>query len=157
MEASLTNLLKALAKARAEVQESRDRWAELKADFEEQNRDVLHRLQAATIRHEELDQQARASLLDLYREDPAVKVPGMSVKLFTVVDYDPKVALAWAVDHRIALALDVKTFENYAKVSDASKRLAADGLEGIATVRLEPRAQIATDLAKALADAAPGR
>lgn len=152
MEAALTNVLIALAKARAEVQEARDRWAELKADFEEQNRDALNRLQAATIRSEQLDQQARASTLDLYGLDPTNKnpVPGVSVKLFTVCEYDPKIALAWAVSHRIALALDVKTFEGYAKVSSATNRLFADGLEGIVTIKEEPRAQIATDLARAL-------
>lgn len=71
--------------------------------------------------------------------------PGVEIKNFTVVDYNPEKALKWALDHRVCLSLDTKPFEKMAKDG------MVDGFSGeIATVRDEPRAQIATDLEKVL-------
>jgi len=63
-------------------------------------------------------------------------VPGVSVKIFQMLDYDPKEALKWAISHRLALKLDVPAFEKIAKVEDIP----------FVIITTEPRAQIATNL-----------
>lgn len=61
---------------------------------------------------------------------------GVSVKIFETLDYDPKTALKWAMSHQIALSLDKKSFEGFAKATPLD----------FVTVSEEPRAQIATNL-----------
>ena len=43
--------------------------------------------------------------------------PGVRVREMTRLTYDPQDALAWAIEHRLALVLDVKTFEQLARVT----------------------------------------
>src|SRR3990167_3587102 len=43
--------------------------------------------------------------------------PGLEIKLFQEIRYDPKEAFDWAKTHDLALALDVKAFEKIAKTS----------------------------------------
>jgi hypothetical protein len=43
--------------------------------------------------------------------------PGVRVREMTRLTYDPQDALTWAIEHRLALALDVKTFEQLARVT----------------------------------------
>lgn len=156
MDTVLTDLVKALAQARADAQAAQAAYQDAKAAFEAQHADAIAAMRATAARVEELDAQVRATTLDLWRgamasgQPKPQLAPGVTVKMFTVLKYGRDKALAWAAERKIALALDVKAFEGYAKVSDASGRLAQDGLEPWLVVDEEPRAQIATDLNKAL-------
>ncbi len=68
--------------------------------------------------------------------------PGVVVKMYTVVEYDPKEALAWAkVNAPSFLRLNKSAFEKAAKVN-------LTGL--VAQVKKEPRATIARDLSQYL-------
>jgi len=69
--------------------------------------------------------------------------PGVEVKVFTAVEYDSDVALAWAVKHGLFLQLHKTEFERFAKGSTGT-------VTEFVVVREELRAQIATDLRKAL-------
>jgi hypothetical protein len=42
---------------------------------------------------------------------------GVRVREMTRLTYDPQDALAWAIEHRLALTLDVKTFDQLARVT----------------------------------------
>lgn len=68
--------------------------------------------------------------------------PGVKIKLYTVVRYDPKTALAWAKENSPnLLALNKRAFERAAK----------SGLTGpMGAVGKEPRAQIVRDLSEYL-------
>jgi hypothetical protein len=122
-----------------------------KAAFERDNADTIKAMQAAAGRVQELDAQVRATAVDLWQIDGTNHpTPGVSIKSFLVLKYGTKNALKWAMGKGIALALDVKAFEEYAKAADRQGRLEQDGLDGIVTIETEPRAQIATDLAGVL-------
>jgi hypothetical protein len=43
--------------------------------------------------------------------------PGVKVRELTRLTYDPQVALAWAIEHRLALQLDVTAFEQLARMT----------------------------------------
>jgi hypothetical protein len=43
--------------------------------------------------------------------------PGVKIREMTRLTYDPQDALTWAIEHRIALTLDVKTFGQLARVT----------------------------------------
>src|SRR3990167_169519 len=64
--------------------------------------------------------------------------PGVEIKVFTAVEYDSDVALAWAISHTLFLQLNRTEFERFAKGSP-------NRVDAFAIVREETRAQIATD------------
>lgn len=97
---------------------------------------------------EQQEAQARTLALALYQQDPTTKqpAPGVTIKVMRVLpDYDAKAALAWAKQKGVALKLDAKLFETIAL--DSAEPLLV-GLEP----HDEPRATLATDLGKVLAD-----
>lgn len=63
---------------------------------------------------------------------------GVGIRKVTKLEYDPPLAMAWAIEHKIALSLDRKNFEVFAK----SQQLA------FVTITEEPMATIATELKK---------
>ncbi len=65
------------------------------------------------------------------------------VRVNTELDYDAKEAFAWAIDHRLAVRLDVAAFE---KIVKASPSAYAD----FVVVKQVPQATIASDLAKVM-------
>ena len=74
--------------------------------------------------------------------------PGVEVKVFTTLTYDPRDALLWAEEHRVALQLDKRTFEGIARGPTGKS------MEFLHTSE-EPRAQIASDLSFMGTDSAP--
>lgn len=65
--------------------------------------------------------------------------PGVSVKIFQTLEYDPKQAWQWGIEHHgIGLKLDVPSFEKVVK--------ATPDIVDFVTIKDEPRAQIATKL-----------
>src|SRR5215510_11499954 len=60
----------------------------------------------------------RTLALDLYQVTGNKSLaPGVKVREVTRLHYDPQAALIWAMEHRMALKLDEKTFEQLAKVA----------------------------------------
>lgn len=78
----------------------------------------------------------------VYENDQSTKqiAPGIVIKEFTQIGYDRKKAFDWAVEHKMALVLDEKTFEKIAPSAN---------LDWVLTVTT-PKATIATDLFKAV-------
>jgi hypothetical protein len=95
----------------AQVQHLREAW------------EVEHTalLQAAALSRDALRQAEtalRSLAIDLYQAtDNKSLAPGVKVREVTRLHYDPQAALTWALEHRMALQLDVKTFEQLAKVA----------------------------------------
>ena len=69
---------------------------------------------------------------------------GVGVKVGTRLEYDTNKAYVWATEHTMALTLDVKIFESYAK--------AAPHVLDFVTITEEATATIATDLSKVVAE-----
>lgn len=115
---------------------------ELRADFEASiatevfGAKLLSDIQAKA--EEELKHlSTNAYDLDRTNKKPA---PGVTIKLFTQLGYEPGKAKEWAIEHKMALALDVKAFEAIAKTAPMD----------FVIVLQVPKATIATDLTKAL-------
>jgi hypothetical protein len=93
-----------------------------------------------------LESNIRALAVRAFAEGGSLHpVRGVDLRLATVLEYDPAVALGWAKAHGMALipeALDVKMFEKIAKSAP---------ITGV-TVSKQPVATIASDLVKALAE-----
>lgn len=84
----------------------------------------------------------RGEALLIYEKDMTNKqvAPGIVVKEFTEIGYDKKRAFDWAVDHKMALLLDEKTFEKIAPSANLD----------FVTVQQIPKATISQDLFKAV-------
>ncbi len=63
-------------------------------------------------------------------------VEGVGIREMTKIEYDPKEALKWAMQHQIALSLDKKTFEGFAKTTPLD----------FVSITKEPQATIAVNL-----------
>jgi len=68
--------------------------------------------------------------------------PGVAIKIFEKLEYDPAEAFKWACKHEMALQLNVKAFEKYVKISGLLTDLA------FVQFKDDPQAQIAQDLSK---------
>ena len=78
-------------------------------------------LQAAALSRDAMRQAEtalRSLAIDLYQATGNKSLaPGVKVREVTRLHYDPQAALTWAMEHRMALKLDEKTFEQLARVT----------------------------------------
>ena len=88
-------------------------------------RHEFHTQHEVVFQHESANKQAlveaEATLRDLALDEymhtgTKTIAPGVVIREAIRLHYDPDVALAWAMEHQLALDLDVKTFEQLAKV-----------------------------------------
>ena len=87
----------------------------------------------------EAEAELRQMAIDSYAETGNKQVAqGIVIKVGTSIEYSKDDAMAWAMDHKLALQLDVKAFEEMAKVSP-------NGF-GFVEISPEPKATIATEL-----------
>ena len=129
--------IEVVVQARLKAQTARDSKALAYKVWEQENLALLDSVAATSELVIEEEAILRLKTLQAYLQT-GDKTPalGVSVKVFTILDYDTKDALKWAMSHQIALTLDKKSFETFAK---------ATPLEFV-TISEEPRAQIATNL-----------
>jgi hypothetical protein len=95
-----------------------------------------------------LEAHIRFLALHCYDQENRRPTPGVELKEFTVIEYDPAPALAWAQSHGLCLALDKRAFERLAKDVPAM-------IGDIVTVTKDLRVTISTDLTKALGEVQP--
>jgi hypothetical protein len=93
------------------VHQLREAWATQHADLLQEHarsREAMHQAEA----------MLRALAIELYQSTGSKDLaPGVKVREMTRLIYDPQTALSWALTHQMALALDVKTFEQLARVT----------------------------------------
>ncbi len=66
----------------------------------------------------EAETALRALAVDIFRRTAQKTVhPGVKIREVPQLTYDPHHALEWAMEHRMALALDAKAFEKIAKAA----------------------------------------
>lgn len=142
---ALTEAVRNLHATRQSKADLDDQVRALRAAFDAEHAELLASQKMLTDQVSEQEAQVKALGMVAYESSLSTSpVAGVTVKLFKTMAYDPKAALAWAKEKKMALvpeALDVKAFDKIA---------AATPLDFV-TYDSEPRVQIATDLAKALA------
>ena len=111
-----------------------------RAKWEEENKELLS--DAALIKERQSIEEGKLRELTLqaYAETgnkkPAV---GVGIREVIKLEYDSKTAYDWAIQHTIALKLDVSAFEKMAKISSETR-------PAFVTAIPEPQATIATEL-----------
>jgi len=140
---SLLDQIKEVAKAREQKfllgmakQRSYEQWLET-------NLELMEQLANAETEVTEQEALLRELTIKAYNETGSkAPAPGVGIRELTKLDYDPKEALKWALEHKIALSLDKKTFEGFAKTTP---------LDFVAVTE-ELQATIATDLTQYLTE-----
>ena len=94
-----------------QVQQLREAWASQYATLlqdEAQHKQTVHQVEATL----------RTLAIAIYQSTDRKEIaPGIKVREMTRLIYDPQEALTWAIAHQMALMLDVKAFEQLAKVT----------------------------------------
>ena len=137
MEEQLNEQIKVVIEARELAREANERKIEAYQKWVDDHSQLIANESDAKNYCQEAETKLRELTLEAYSQTGnKAPVPGVTVKIFQTLDYDPKEALKWALHHEIALSLDKKSFETFAK---------ATPLEFV-SITEEPRAQIATQL-----------
>ena len=93
------------------VHQLREAWAT-------QHADVLQEHARSRETMQQAEAVLRALAIELYQSTGSKDLaPGVKVREMTRLTYEPHAALSWALAHQMALALDVKTFEQLARVT----------------------------------------
>lgn len=101
----------------AKKAEHAKRCEELLDEWRKANAELLEERDTITEAAGETEKTLRAAILKAYADNPTTKTvaPGLSVRVTPKLSYDKEKALAWALHHKLALALDAKAFEAIAK------------------------------------------
>ena len=139
MENELKAQINGVVEARASLKEATEKRTSAYLDWLDENQPLLDTESSAKASCQEAEAFLRDLALDAYAEtgDKAV-APGIGIRVLTLLDYDMQAALDWAMEHKIALQLDIPTFKKIAKTSSLP----------FVTISEEPQATIATELVK---------
>lgn len=130
----VNELRSTLAGLMAAKREASQKW-------EADNKLLLEGISAVLITLTEAEEGLRLAALAEYKATGNKRpAPGVEIKLFQELKYELSLALAWAVEHSMALSLDRKAFEGICKATEISF------VEKVET----PKVTLATDLEKAL-------
>ena len=137
----LQEQIRVVAAARQEQKFLSDVKRQRLAEWESENKDLLHDISNNAEHLIDADALLRDMAIKVFNDTGnKTPAPGVGIREITRLDYDPQVAFLWATEHKVALKLDTPTFEKIAKASppDFVKSLVV------------PQATIATDLSKYL-------
>lgn len=96
---------------RQQVQHLREAWATHYAHLLQEEA-----FQKQAVRH--VEEALRRLAIEMYQATGSKELAsGVRVREMTRLTYDPQDALTWAIEHRIALMLDSKTFDALARVT----------------------------------------
>ena len=107
----------AVAEARKKSEELSAILADRRRQFEESVTELADFVSEAKIAVSRAEESLRQAGLAHYYENPtAKKLPfGCGVRVVSGLKYEPAAAYDWALEHKMALALDKKAFEAIAK------------------------------------------
>ncbi len=107
-----------VAEARHLAQKASDLKTKARVKWEAENSLIINL--AAVAAQSALDAEAELrdlTLLAYAETGNKTPAPGVGICEVTTLEYDPKIAFDWAIEHTIALKLDVIAFVKIAKVS----------------------------------------
>jgi hypothetical protein len=146
--AELTTMTRFVADQRRGYAEAKAALAAAHADFEATHRPLFDAVKIAGSTLDMVEKSLKADVLRFHTEQPAAPLPpGVSIRNFAKLDYDPDAAFAWAQEKNMAITpacLDVKAFESIAKATPLP----------FVTALTTPTVALAKDLDAALAEVA---
>ncbi len=114
----LTNQIREVATSRVAKASLDQQIKDSRAAWETENQVLIDLQNNQRITLEGCEAKLRGLTIEAYEltrnKQP---VPGVGIREVTKLDYDLVVALQWATEHKIALALDKRAFEGIAKQS----------------------------------------
>ena len=114
---TIEDALQSVLEARAQYRQVKEQVDTLRQEFTSQHAALLDE---ETVRKQDMhtaEETLRTLAVETYRQTGSKTIaPGVGIREMTRLQYDSECALAWAIEHRIALALDAKTFEKLAPV-----------------------------------------
>jgi len=129
--------IKVVAEARAKVSGLKQQRNELLDEWNRTNQGLLDALTQSGADVAVAEQELRdMTLLTFFQTGDKSLVKGVGIKEMTKLEYDTGVAYNWALEHKIAVKLDVLAFEKIAKASPMD----------FVKISKEPIATIASDL-----------
>jgi hypothetical protein len=137
----LLEQIKAVSQARDIVAKAKSDYEQAFNEWQESNQQLIEFRQRAVEVQNEAEVKLRELTIQAYQETGDKKpAPGVGIREITKLNYDSDQAFKWALEHKIALTLDRKNFEQIAKSSPP------DFVE----VSMDIQATIATDLSKTI-------
>jgi len=136
----IIELINEVCQARNNLSALKAQKEERYAEWEDHNRVLLDSVADAVEKVADGESLLRAKTLELFKETGNKQpVPGVGIREVTKLEYDPKKALAWGLEHKVCLKLDVSAFDKMAKTASELR-------PWFVQVHTEPQATIATDL-----------
>ena len=137
----LLEQIKVVVHARQVAKEAQELKDKAFNDWYGANNHLYINLELASNAQDEAETRLRELTIMAYHETGS-KTPalGVGIRELTKLEYEPKEALKWALEHKISLALDKKSFEGFAKATPLD----------FVKVYTELQATIATDLSAAV-------
>ena len=134
---TLKSQIRVVAKAQQKTAELKSQRDILLKAWNDDNRELFDTLTQAGAEVAEVEAKLRELTLLAYAQTGnKAPTPGVGVREITKLEYDGVVAFDWAVEHKMAIKLDVSAFEKIAKASPLD----------FVTISLESQATIATQL-----------
>lgn len=110
-----------------------DEWLEHNAEFLDE---VVSKAELVTEAEAKLKELTLQAYAETGNKAPA---PGVGIREVTRLEYEPKEAFEWALEHRIALQLNKTAFDKLAKTAPETR-------PAFVKITTEPQATIATEL-----------
>lgn len=143
----LQPLIRRVAEARQALAVPEREYAEHRAAFDAEFATLIERITAAktelAIAELELRKATAAAFVLTGNKKPA---EGVGIRVSRAIDYPDDMALSWAIDHKMCLALDTKSFKDIMLAYSEQQR------PEWVHVFDNPTATIATDLSAYLTD-----
>ena len=120
--------LRALHSVRLAVSDNAAFWRERQAARAVEDAPFLQGKTVMEAEQARLESEVRVEALRLYGVIPNASktfLPGVTIKEVKVYGYDPATALAWAVEHKVALKLDEPAFKKLIEYGGAPGTVAA--------------------------------
>ena len=87
--------------------------------FNEQNKELIARVKERQMQRQEQEDKARFARCVLYElTKEKENINGLGIRVVQDVEFSNEEAFAWALEHKMALALDNKAFTKIAKIQD---------------------------------------
>lgn len=134
----LKEQIKVVVEARREYQEMADKKKAFYDEFQTKHCDFFGDVASAAIIVSEAEDILRELTLQNYKETGnKAPEPGVGIREVSKLLYDPKTALNWAIEHKMALKLDTSAFAKIAKASPPDFVSSIPGIQATISPNLE--------------------
>jgi len=117
----LKEQLEELKTVREELEQQKDAYNAEYARFIEQHKELTAKIAVSKGKEFDLVTTIKAEAVEEYKKTGnKAHEGGVAIRLMSVIEYDYEEALRWAEEHKLALILDKKKFEKFAKIEDMS-------------------------------------